>query len=84
MLSTFFSFFSGDNLLALVRALANSPQLADPGDDRHGNMVYCDVIGQMVIMYPQRIGAILNTIVVVVVMLDVARRILGRSGNGEF
>ncbi|XP_060074400.1 endoplasmic reticulum metallopeptidase 1-like [Ylistrum balloti] len=54
---------AGENLLSIVQALATNPKLADPGDDRHGSMVFYDVVGLVVVRYPKRIGSILNCIV---------------------
>ncbi|XP_069127736.1 endoplasmic reticulum metallopeptidase 1-like [Argopecten irradians] len=54
---------AGENLLSIVHALANNPKLADPGDDRHGSMVFYDLVGLVVVHYPKRIGSILNCIV---------------------
>jgi len=54
---------SGDNLRGLVLALATSDKLEDPGDDKHGSMVFYDLIGTIVIQYPKRIGYILNCLI---------------------
>ncbi|XP_033736585.1 endoplasmic reticulum metallopeptidase 1-like [Pecten maximus] len=54
---------AGENLLSIVQALATNPKLADPGDDRHGSMVFYDLVGLVVVHYPKRIGSILNCIV---------------------
>ena len=31
---------AGDNILALVKSIVNSPFLADPGEYRHGSMMF--------------------------------------------
>ncbi|OWF56308.1 Endoplasmic reticulum metallopeptidase 1 [Mizuhopecten yessoensis] len=54
---------AGENLLSIVQALATDPKLDDPGDDRHGNMVFYDLVGLVVVHYPKRIGSILNCII---------------------
>ena len=74
----------GDNLLSVMTELASSPYLADPGDYRHGSMVFFDVIGYFMVVYPERMGSIMNAIVALVVFLGVGRKVLGRNGNGKF
>ena len=59
----------GENLLALVRAIANSDQLRNPGEDRHGHLVFFDLLGLTMVVYPKRIGEIINITTVVLVML---------------
>ena len=51
---------AGENILALIKEIANSDLLADPGEDRHGKVVYYDVLGLFVVQYPERLGLILN------------------------
>jgi len=50
----------GDNLLAIVRALADSPYLTHPGEYRHGKLVYFDVVGHFMVVYTERVGFIVN------------------------
>lgn len=72
----------GDNLLALVTALANTPLLPDPGEYRHGRLVFFDVLGHFMIVYPLRVGTILNGITVVVSLLAIAKKIAGTEATG--
>ena len=51
---------AGDNILALVKSIVNSPFLADPGEYRHGSMVFFDFLGIFVVHYPKRIGLVIN------------------------
>ena len=75
----------GENLLALLRKLASSPKLADPGLDKHGTMVFFDVVGYFMVHYPQRIGVIINCALVAAVMFKVIRKGLGMSSSaGKF
>ena len=51
---------AGDNILALVKSIVNSPFLADPGEYHHGSMVFFDFLGIFVVHYPERIGLVIN------------------------
>ncbi|XP_046900722.1 endoplasmic reticulum metallopeptidase 1-like [Hypomesus transpacificus] len=51
---------AGDNILAVLKHLAMSEELADSSAYRHGNMVFFDLLGVVVVAYPARVGAILN------------------------
>ena len=52
--------------MALVKGVANSPFLAHPGEYRHGKVVFFDFLGLFMVVYPERVGVILNTAVVLV------------------
>ena len=78
----FIVLISGENLLALLKKLASSPKLADPGLDKHGNMVFFDVVGYFMVHYPQRVGVIINCALVAAVMFKVIRKVLGMSSSG--
>ena len=80
--SYFIVLSSGENLLALLKKLASSPKLADPGLDKHGNMVFFDVVGYFMVHYPQRVGVIINCALVAAVMFKVIRKVLGMSSSG--
>ena len=73
---------SGENLLALLRKLASSPKLADPGLDKHGTMVFFDILGYFMIHYPQRVGVIINCALVAAVLFKVIRKALGMNVTG--
>ena len=51
---------AGENILALVKEIASSVYLEDPGDEKHGKVTYFDILGLTVVVYPERIGIILN------------------------
>ena len=75
---------TGDNLLALVRAIGNSSFLVNPGEYRHGQQVYFDIVGLIMINYPARIGVIINTVTALVVFMGVVRKvILGNRKQGQ-
>ena len=50
--------------MSLVRELASSPLLADPGADKHGKVVFFDVLGLLSVVYPERIAIIVNSLTV--------------------
>jgi len=66
---------AGENMLALVKSLANSPYLADPGEFRHGSAVFLDILGFGMIMYPARLGYLLNFLTAVVVLTKIILKI---------
>ena len=66
----------------MLKKLASSPKLADPGLDKHGNMVFFDVVGYFMVHYPQRVGVIINCALVAAVMFKVIRKVLGMSSSG--
>ena len=47
-----------------MKELANSPLLDDPGADKHGKVVFFDVLGLFSLVYPERIAVIINSMVV--------------------
>ncbi|XP_066015724.1 endoplasmic reticulum metallopeptidase 1-like isoform X2 [Pocillopora verrucosa] len=67
---------AGDNILALVKSIVNSPFLADPGEYRHGSMVFFDFLGIFVIHYPERIGLVINLTLAFVVVLCLMKKFL--------
>ncbi|XP_022089231.1 endoplasmic reticulum metallopeptidase 1-like isoform X2 [Acanthaster planci] len=62
---------SGDNIQALATHLANSSTLHNGIEqDRHGKMVFFDLLGLVMVAYPARVGVILNSVVVGAVFLS--------------
>lgn len=51
-----------------------SDMLADSSKYRHGNMVFFDLLGVVVVAYPARVGAILNYIVATATFLYLAKK----------
>ncbi|XP_031133542.1 endoplasmic reticulum metallopeptidase 1 [Sander lucioperca] len=72
---------AGDNILAVLRYLVMSDKLADSSEYRHGNMVFFDLLGVVVVAYPSRVGTILNYIVATATFLYLAKK-ASRPGNG--
>ena len=73
---------TGDNLLAVVRAIVDSELLADPAEYRHGHMIYFDFVGLFMVILPVRLGMLINVIAIIFVMLRLAAKLL-RSGSGK-
>ncbi|KAF1377553.1 hypothetical protein PFLUV_G00201980 [Perca fluviatilis] len=71
---------AGDNILAVLRYLVMSDKLADSSEYRHGNMVFFDLLGVVVVAYPSRVGTILNYIVATATFLYLAKK-ASRPGN---
>ncbi|KAM3600329.1 uncharacterized protein V6R79_021557 [Siganus canaliculatus] len=65
---------AGDNILAVLRYLVTSEKLADSSEYRHGNMVFFDLLGVVVVAYPARVGTILNYIVATATFFYLAKK----------
>lgn len=63
---------AGENLLEMLTQLSQSPLVADPSGDQHGAMVFYDLLGIYMVLYPQRIGWILNSVVAAVTFTCIA------------
>ncbi|CAG0890635.1 unnamed protein product, partial [Cyprideis torosa] len=76
---------AGDNLLGLLRGLRNSPYVSDPGEYKHGNLVFFDVFGLFIVRYPMEVGVIIHSLGILLVLafifydLKHAQRISGLS-----
>lgn len=71
---------AGENVLALLKEIANSPFLADPGADKHGKVVFFDILGLTAVTFPERISSIFN---VLVALAAIASIYFGVSRQGE-
>jgi len=74
---------SGENVLAIVGGIANSPYLADPAEYRHGRVIFLDFLGHFMIVYPIRLGTVINTVTILVVMGWIGNKLFQR-GDGEY
>ncbi|XP_030375114.1 endoplasmic reticulum metallopeptidase 1 isoform X2 [Scaptodrosophila lebanonensis] len=54
---------TGDNVLALVREIANAPELDDTSKYAEGHTVFFDVMGWFLVFYSETEGIILNVII---------------------
>ncbi|XP_054467856.1 endoplasmic reticulum metallopeptidase 1 isoform X1 [Anoplopoma fimbria] len=76
---------AGDNILAVLRYLVMSEKLADSSEYRHGNMVFFDLLGVVVVAYPSRVGTILNYMVAAATFLYLAKKAsLPGNGGGRY
>lgn len=73
----------GENLLGMLTTLANSDKLENPGEARLGKMIFFDLFGFFMVYYPQRIGDIINSLVVLAVLLNLYRKIELFKQTGE-
>ncbi|VDM97864.1 unnamed protein product [Thelazia callipaeda] len=74
---------AGENILAVTKALIESPYLDHPGDFEQGNQwVFYDVIGIFTVFYPIAIGQIINYITISVIFLFIFSHI--RKGFYSF
>lgn len=63
-----------------------SEKLADSSEYRHGNMVFFDLLGVVVVAYPARVGTILNYMVATATFLYLAKKasLPGNGGRSQF
>lgn len=63
-----------------------SEKLADSSQYRHGNMVFFDLLGVIVVAYPARVGTILNYMVATATFLYLAKKasMPGHGGRSPF
>ncbi|XP_053709473.1 endoplasmic reticulum metallopeptidase 1-like [Synchiropus splendidus] len=74
---------AGDNILAVLKHLVMSEKLADSSEYRHGNMVFFDLLGVVMVAYPARVGTILNYLVAMATFVYLAKK-ASQPGNGGF
>jgi hypothetical protein len=53
----------GDNILSLIRSLANAPEVSNPKDNP-GKIIFYDFFGLFMISYTQTVGHVVNYVVV--------------------
>ncbi|XP_018540719.1 endoplasmic reticulum metallopeptidase 1 [Lates calcarifer] len=76
---------AGDNILAVLKYLVMSEKLADSSEYRHGNMVFFDLLGVVVVAYPARVGTILNYMVATATFFYLAKKAsLPGNGGGRY
>ncbi|XP_064386315.1 endoplasmic reticulum metallopeptidase 1-like isoform X1 [Halichondria panicea] len=72
---------AGENVIAILREVATSEQLANPSEeDTNGKVVFFDIMGLMTVVYPYRMGRVLNITMVIIILLSVW---LGTGSNGD-
>ena len=60
-----------------------NPRLVDPGDHRHGSLVFFDFLGYFVVAYPQRLAVLLNWAVVAGVFAMALQKAM-KSSHGRW
>ncbi|MEJ1276490.1 endoplasmic reticulum metallopeptidase 1 [Cricetulus griseus] len=74
----------GDNILAVLKYLATSDMLASSSEYRHGNVVFFDVFGLLVIAYPSRVGTIINYMAVTAAVLYLGKKLLQPKHRSKY
>lgn len=63
---------AGENVMALLKEVISSPLLSHPEeDDIHGKIIFFDVMGLMMVVYSERLGAIVNLVTAAIVLLTI-------------
>ncbi|CAG5124824.1 unnamed protein product, partial [Candidula unifasciata] len=75
----------GENILATTILLASSSKMTNPGEDKHGSMVFFDFLGFFMVAYPTRMATILNWTTAFYVYMAFVKRLLrdGVTGVGS-
>lgn len=70
-------------MLSLIKELGNSPFLANPGEEKHGKVIYFDFIGAFMVVYTHRVGVVLNSVTAAIVLMVLwsSRRKRGNTGG---
>ncbi|XP_042577106.1 endoplasmic reticulum metallopeptidase 1-like isoform X3 [Cyprinus carpio] len=73
---------AGDNILSVLKHLVMSDELADSSQYRHGNMVFFDLLGLTMLVYPAHVGTVINYIVAVAAVIYLSGKCLLTSCAG--
>ncbi|XP_016334407.1 endoplasmic reticulum metallopeptidase 1-like [Sinocyclocheilus anshuiensis] len=71
-----------DNILSVLKHLVMSDELADSSEYRHGNMVFFDLLGLMMVAYPAHVGTVINYMVAVAAVIYLGGKCLLTSSVG--
>uniref|UniRef100_A0A8C8LWM2 Endoplasmic reticulum metallopeptidase 1 n=1 Tax=Oncorhynchus tshawytscha TaxID=74940 RepID=A0A8C8LWM2_ONCTS len=74
---------AGDNILAVLKHLVMSEELADSSEYRHGNTVFFDLLGMVVVAYPAHVGTIINYITAIATFLYLFKKCFHPSNMGK-
>ena len=72
---------TGENVLAALRGLVCTDELIKPSYSRHGKIIFTDVLGLFVVLYPERLGNILNYAISIMVLALIAVQYLPRPSG---
>ncbi|XP_055036290.2 endoplasmic reticulum metallopeptidase 1 [Misgurnus anguillicaudatus] len=76
---------AGDNILAVLKHLVMSEELGDSSQYRHGNMVFFDLLGVVVVAYPAWAGTIINYMVAVATFIYLGKKcMLPKNVGGRY
>ncbi|KAL1279150.1 hypothetical protein QQF64_025823 [Cirrhinus molitorella] len=67
---------AGDNILSLLKHLMMSDELADSSEYRHGNMVFFDILGLMMVAYTIQFGTVINYMAVIATVMYLRKKCL--------
>lgn len=70
---------AGDNVLPLVRSIASSEELENPGEHSEGHTVFFDFLGLFLIFYTEHIGIAINISIAVISITAMAISIWAMS-----
>jgi hypothetical protein len=74
---------TGDNILALILALANNDKMANVEKHASGNLVFFDFLGAFVIRWCEEMGLIINTVAVAVSVYCLFRNVKACVTRGK-
>lgn len=69
--------------MATIILLASSSKLTNPGEDKHGSMVFFDFLGFFMVAYPTRMATILNWTTALYVYMAFVKRVLRDGVAGK-
>uniref|UniRef100_A0A673WM05 Endoplasmic reticulum metallopeptidase 1 n=1 Tax=Salmo trutta TaxID=8032 RepID=A0A673WM05_SALTR len=75
---------AGDNILAVLKHLVMSKELADSSEYAHGNMVFFDLLGMVVVAYPDHVGTIINYMTAIATFLYLFKKCFHPSNMGRY
>ncbi|XP_036332214.1 endoplasmic reticulum metallopeptidase 1-like, partial [Rhagoletis pomonella] len=62
---------TGDNVLALTKALCNAAEMEDPAKYAEGHTIFYDVLGWFIVYYPEETGIVINVLVCVIAIITI-------------
>ncbi|XP_011190306.1 endoplasmic reticulum metallopeptidase 1 [Zeugodacus cucurbitae] len=62
---------TGDNVLALTKALCNAPEMEDPDKYAEGHTIFFDVLGWFIVYYSETTGTVVNIIVCIIAIITI-------------
>ncbi|XP_067630291.1 endoplasmic reticulum metallopeptidase 1 [Eurosta solidaginis] len=62
---------TGDNILALTKALCNAPELENPSKYAEGHMVFFDILGWFIVHYTETTGTTVNILICIIAIITI-------------